>query len=89
MELIFTSIPINTTRSIRFILRNSNPLDITIKQFDVLISNAQIQVDYIKSLDDDQTTVNIEDQTLLFPVRIEYREKGITRICLDRDSSTT
>ena len=75
MELLITSIPVDTTRLIRFILRNSNPVDIHINQFDVLISNAEIQVDYIKSLDDDETTVNIEDQTLLSPVRIEYEEK--------------
>lgn len=73
LELFITSIPINATRTVRFILRNSNPVDIHINQFDLLMSNAEIQLDYIKSLSSDQTTVHIEDFKRLSPVRIEFK----------------
>lgn len=56
---------------VRFILRNSNPVDINIERFDLLMFNAEIQLDYIKSLDGNQTTVDIEDQKRLSPVRIK------------------
>jgi hypothetical protein len=64
LELFLTSIPVNTSRTVRFVLTNSNPIDIRIEKFEFTLLNTDIQLDYMKLLDGNETKIRIEDSDI-------------------------
>ena len=74
-DLLLTSIPVNTQRTVRFVLTNSNPIDIKIDQYKSTITNGNIQFDHMKLLNGSQTKINIENKKLLSPVRLKIKLK--------------
>ncbi len=73
-EFLITSIPVNAVRMVRFVLINSNPIDIEIDQYDYTILNGDIKFDYMKSLNENQTKIKIENKKKLSPVRFKKKK---------------
>ncbi len=59
---------------VRFVLINSNPIDIEIDQYDYTILNGDIKFDYMKSLNENQTKIKIENKKKLSPVRFKKKK---------------
>jgi hypothetical protein len=65
---------VNAVRMVRFVLINSNPIDIEIDQYDYTILNGDIKFDYMKSLNENQTKIKIENKKKLSPVRLKKKK---------------
>ncbi|CAF5025436.1 unnamed protein product, partial [Rotaria sp. Silwood1] len=70
-ELFITSIPMNTSRKVTFVLTNTNPIDIEIKKFySTLSKNIDIELDYMTLLNGNKTKIinkNINISQMVIP----------------------
>lgn len=76
-ELFITSIPVNTTRTVTFLLTNSNPVDIQIEKFEFNCSNINIQLDYMESLNGSNTKIKYDDPYLSSKLVIPQQHQAI------------
>ncbi len=63
-ELLITSIPVNTSRTVTFVLTNTNPIDIEIEEFDFTLPNTDIQLDYMERLNGNETKIRFENKNI-------------------------
>ena len=63
-ELLLTSIPVNTSRIVTFVLTNPNPIDIEIENIYCSCINMNIKLDYIESLNENETKIKFENKYL-------------------------
>jgi len=62
--LLITSIPVNRSRTVRFALTNSNPIDIEIENFNFTSLNTDIQLDYMELLNRSETKIRFENKNI-------------------------
>jgi hypothetical protein len=73
---------------VRFVLTNSNPIDIRIEKFEFTLLNTDIQLDYMKLLDENETKIRMEDSDIS-QVKMNELKKLIKYLFEDCHTSTT
>ena len=61
----------DTTRTVIFALTNPNPIDIKIEKFSYTLPNANIQIEYMKLLDENSTKMAFQT-TDISQVRLDF-----------------
>lgn len=60
MEYFLASIPVNETRTIHFMLVNTNPLDISVDQIISTLPKTTIQLVHMQTLNGSETTISYQ-----------------------------
>ena len=78
LTLFVASISIGTSRTVTFRVINTNPIDITLESFDFTLSHADLQLEWIESLNETQWRGE--------PDRL-YRNENISQVTILRSSN--
>ena len=71
-EYLIASTSINASRTVKFVLVNTNPIEITLKKFNFAFSHGDIELDSLQALrDEDDVSV---------PSTIQYKNRNISQV---------
>ena len=80
LTLLLASIPIGTSRTVKFYLVNSNPIDIPLKRFELTIRRAEIQLESIEPLNETQS---------ISRAHLLYRNENISQFVIPAQHQVT
>ncbi len=71
LEYFIASIPVNVSRTVKFLLINANPIDISIEQISLTLPKTTIQLVRMQLINGSETNV---------PFKISYRKDNIIKV---------